>query len=86
MLPDRKNRDEDLYCLPQTNCFVVSQLFSVARHVRHLKKMRGRERERERETDRQRETETERQRESKESVLLELKMMMMKISIFTHAQ
>ncbi len=26
-----------MYCHPQTDCFVVSQLFSVARHVGHLK-------------------------------------------------
>ena len=25
------------YCHPQTDCFVVSQLFSVARHVGRLK-------------------------------------------------
>ena len=25
-----------IYCHPQTDCFVVSQLFSVARHVRRL--------------------------------------------------
>ena len=26
-----------MYCHPQTDCFIVSQLFSVARHVRRLK-------------------------------------------------
>ena len=26
-----------IYCHPQTSCFVVSQLFSVARHVEGLK-------------------------------------------------
>ena len=26
-----------LYCHPQTDCFIVSQLFKVARHVGHLK-------------------------------------------------
>ena len=26
-----------MYCHPQTDCFIVSQLFSVARHVGHLK-------------------------------------------------
>ena len=26
-----------IYCHPQTDCFVVSQLFSVARHVGHFK-------------------------------------------------
>ena len=26
-----------IYCHPQTDCFVVSQLFSVARHVGRLK-------------------------------------------------
>ena len=26
-----------IYCHPQTDCFVVSQLFSVVRHVRRLK-------------------------------------------------
>ena len=26
-----------IHCHPQTNCFVVSQLFSVARHVGRLK-------------------------------------------------
>ena len=24
-----------IYCHPQTDCFVVSQLFSVARHMKH---------------------------------------------------
>ena len=28
---------ERIYCHPQTDCFVVSQLFSVARHVGRLK-------------------------------------------------
>ena len=27
----------DRYCHPQTHCFVESQLFNVARHVRRLK-------------------------------------------------
>ena len=27
----------NIYCHPQTDCFVVSQLFSVARHVGRLK-------------------------------------------------
>ena len=27
---------EHIYCHPQTDCFIVSQLFSVARHVRYL--------------------------------------------------
>ena len=27
----------DIYCHPQSECFVVSQLFSVARHIRRLK-------------------------------------------------
>ena len=26
-----------IYCHPQTDCFIVSQLFDVARHVGHLK-------------------------------------------------
>ena len=26
-----------VYCHPQTDCFIVSQLFSVARHIGHLK-------------------------------------------------
>ena len=26
-----------MYCCPQTDCFVVSQLFSVARHVGRFK-------------------------------------------------
>ncbi len=26
-----------IYCHPQTDCFVLSQLFSVARHVERLK-------------------------------------------------
>ena len=26
-----------MYCHPQTDCFIVSQLFSMARHVRHFK-------------------------------------------------
>ena len=26
-----------IYCHPQTDCFIVSQLFSVARHIGHLK-------------------------------------------------
>ena len=25
-----------IYCNPQTDCFIVSQLFSVARHIGHL--------------------------------------------------
>ena len=26
-----------IYCQPQTDCFIVLQLFSVARHIEHLK-------------------------------------------------
>ena len=39
MLParhDDDDDDDDIYCHPQTDCFVVSQLFSVARHVGRL--------------------------------------------------
>ena len=39
---DKKQLNDNIYskyvyCHPQTDCFVVSQLFSVARHVRRLK-------------------------------------------------
>ena len=40
VLPARHDDDDDdiyIYCHQQTDCFVVSQLFSVARHARCLK-------------------------------------------------